>query len=74
MTELEKAQRRIKQLLYLAECRDFVRREGRPISPAVNTLLPDDAEEEPFFIVHEIDWNKYGRDDSWYARQGIKKP
>jgi len=26
-----------------------------------NYLLPDDPNEEPFFMVMDIDWSKYGR-------------
>ena len=68
MSNIEKAQRRIKKLLYLMECRDFLLAEGVPVPPAVNTLLPKDVEEEPFFIVHEIDWSQYGYENKGSSR------
>ena len=61
MTNLLKAQRRVRKLLYLMESQDFLRAAGVPVPPAVNTLLPKNESEEPFFVVYDIDWSKYGR-------------
>ncbi len=62
LPEFEKAKKRIRKVLR--------RMEQPSVVPAVNTLLPQDSEEEPFFIVYDIDWSKYGRDENYRKSVG----
>jgi len=57
MTNLDKAQKLITKLVRSID------NERAEITQHVskNYLLPDDPSEEPFFMVMDIDWSKYGK-------------
>ena len=54
MSEFEKAKRRIERILNPVQ--SVVK-----FKTDINTLLPESVDEEPFFVIYDIDWSKYGR-------------